>query len=253
MKAAILTDVTKCTGCMECVIACKKQNDLGPDFPRRWHRNDGLSARNWTSIIEKPESHYVRKQCRHCLEAACVSVCPVAALTKTAEGPVIYDPDICMGCRYCMVACPYGIPRYDWDKPAAYIQKCNMCIDRIRQGQQPACTEACPYQATIFGDRDQLLDEAHKRIEQHPDKYIDHVYGEFEVGGSSVLYISDIDLGFLSYPQKPGITPLPETTKTAMGAVPLTFAGMGVLMGGLYWICQRRAKLQGSKNKEDQE
>lgn len=252
MKAAILTDVTKCIGCLECVAACKETNNQDRDFPRSWHKNDGLSAHNWTSIVEKPEQHYIRKQCRHCLEPACVSVCPVAALQKTEEGPVIYDPDKCMGCRYCMVACPYGIPRYDWDKPAAYVQKCNMCIDLIRQGKQPACIEACPTQATIFGDRDQLLAEAHMRIKNEPDKYINKVYGEFEVGGTSVLYVSDIDLEFLSYPLKPGVTPLPDTTKTAMKAVPTVFVGMGALMGGIYWICKRREMLQGEKegNKE---
>lgn len=143
MKAAILTDVTKCIGCLECVAACKQYNKLDRDFPRSWHRNDGLSSQNWTSIIEKPGEHYIRKQCRHCLEAACVSVCPVGALYKTKEGPIVYDPNKCMGCRYCMVACPYGIPRYDWDKPVAYVQKCNMCIDRIKRKQQPALRMLC--------------------------------------------------------------------------------------------------------------
>ena len=151
-----------------------------------------------------------------------------------------------------MVACPYGIPRYDWDKPAAYVQKCNMCFDRIKHGKQPACTEICPTKATIFGDRDELLAEAHRRIKENPDKYINKVFGEFEVGGTSVLYISDIDLGFLSYPLKPGIEPLPETTKLAMKAVAPAFVGMGALMGGLYWICRRRDTLQGNKESNEE-
>jgi len=252
MSFAILTDITKCIGCLECVAACKKYNKLERDFPRSWHKNDGLSAHNWTSIVEKSEQHYIRKQCRHCLEAACVSVCPVAALYKTKEGAIVYDPGRCMGCRYCMVACPYGIPRYDWDKPAAYVQKCNMCIDRIKSGKQPACTEACPTKATIFGDRDELLAEAHRRIKDNPDKYINKVFGEFEVGGTSVLYLSDIDLEFLSYPLKPGIKPLPRTTETAMSAVPIAFVGMGAVMGGLHWICKRRDKLQQEKERNEE-
>ena len=216
---AILTDVTKCIGCLECVIACKQYNKLDVDVPRNWHRNDGLSARNWTSIIEKPGSHYVRKQCRHCLEPACVSACPVGALHETKEGAVVYDIGKCIGCRYCMIACPYGIPRYDWEKPAPYVQKCNLCYELIKQGNQPACTSVCPTRATIFGDRDELLREAHRRIKENPGKYIDKVFGEFEVGGTSVLYISDIDLGFLSYPLTLGTKALPKTTALAMESV----------------------------------
>jgi formate dehydrogenase iron-sulfur subunit len=251
---AILTDVTECIGCLECVEACKEYNHLEVDVPRNWHRTDGLSAKNWTSILRKPENHYVRKQCRHCLEPACVSACPVGALEKTASGAVIYHGEKCIGCRYCMIACPYGIPRYDWESPVPYIRKCNLCFDKIRNGQKPACIEACPTQATIFGDRNELLTEAHRRIEAEPGKYIDRVYGEHEVGGTSVLYISDIDLGFLTYPVRKNTKPLPETTSTAMHAVPFAFTGMGALMGGIYWICKRREQLKQEKEeaKEDE-
>jgi formate dehydrogenase iron-sulfur subunit len=250
---AILTDITRCIGCQECVIACKKYNNLESDIPRQWHRNDGLSARNWTSIVHKSNEHFIRKQCRHCLEPACVSACPVAALVKTEEGAIIYDAGKCIGCRYCMIACPYGIPRYDWDKAVPYIQKCDLCYSRIRQGQKPACVEACPTEATIFGDRDQLLAEAHRRIRMEPDKYVDRVFGEFEIGGTNVLYIADIDLEFLSYPVR-GKTPvLPKTTMPAMNAVPPTFVGMGAIMGGLYWFCKRREKIQREQKKDEEQ
>ena len=102
MKAAILTDTAKCIGCYECAIACKKANHLEPDVPQRWDLDDGLSSRNWTSVVEGPKHSFVRKQCRHCLEPACVSACPVGALSKTATGAVVYDNEKCMGCRYCM-------------------------------------------------------------------------------------------------------------------------------------------------------
>ena len=253
MSAAILTDVTKCIGCRECVVACKAVNRLAPDVPRHWHKDDGLSSQNWTSIVERPNQHFIRKQCLHCIEPACASACPVKALHQTPEGIVVYDSHKCIGCRYCMIACPYGIPRYDWEKPVPYIQKCTMCYDRIKIGKQPACTTACPTKATIFGDRDELLAEAHRRIKENPGKYINTVYGEFEVGGTSVLYISDIDLGFLSYPvAKLGTEPLPETTRTSMEAVPFTFVGVGVLMGGLHWLVKRRQKLQ-LENEESEE
>ena len=252
MSVAILTDVTKCIGCQECVAACKSTNDLAVDVPRRWHKKDGLSAGNWTSIIEKPDKHYIRKQCRHCLEPACVSVCPVGALQKTPEGAIVYDSGKCLGCRYCMMACPYGIPRYDWEEPVPYIRKCIFCYEKLEKGQQPACTEVCPKEATIFGDRDKLLAEAHRRIRENPGKYIDKVWGEHEVGGTSVLYLSDINLDFLAYQTNPGQTPLPTTTELAMKSVPFAFVGMGGVMYGLNWIIRRRMEL-GHVKKEDEE
>jgi len=245
---AILTDVTKCIGCEECVAACKEYNKLEENVPRAWHRDDGLSARNWTSIIHKPGPHYVRKQCRHCLAPACESACPVGALIKTDEGPVIYDGSKCIGCRYCMIACPYGIPRYDWDSAVPYIQKCNMCVERLKKGIEPACTSACPTGATIFGDRDELIKEAKRRISQEPGKYINKVYGEHDVGGTSVLYISDVDLDFLTFPLKSGDKVLPDTTMTAMSAVPPAFIGMGAIMTGIYWICKRRDEVKQHDN-----
>jgi len=240
---AILTDTTKCIGCRECVYACKKVNVLDKEIPRRWSLDDGLAARNWTSIIDKPDDKYIRKQCRHCLEPACESACPVGALHTTGSGAVIYDSSKCLGCRYCMMACPYGIPRYDWDKPVPYIRKCVLCYEtRLKKGQQPACTEVCPTQATIFGDRDELIAEAHRRFKAQPKRYIDKVWGEHEIGGTSVLYISDIDLSFLSYDRQLGEHPIPDTTKVAMNAVPFAFIGMGGLMAGLNWIIGRRQK-----------
>ncbi len=244
MSFAILTDTTKCIGCRECVIACKKENNLPPDFPRRWNLEDGLSARNWTSVIDRPDGKYVRKQCRHCLEPACVSACPVGALEKTKTGAVIYARRKCIGCRYCMMSCPFGIPRYDWDQPVPYIRKCIFCYSRISTGRQPACTEACPTQATIFGERAHLLEVARQRLRESPGKYLDKVWGETEVGGTSVLYISDIDLSFLTRGQELTDEPVPERTKLAMNAVPFAFLGVVSAMAAVNWVIQRRMKLE---------
>ena len=244
MKAAILNDVTKCIGCGQCEVACKKVNQLKNDLPRRWDADDGLSASNWTSIVTGPQRRYARQQCRHCLEPACVSACPVGALQKTEIGAVIYDSAKCMGCRYCMMACPYGIPRYQWDSAVPYVRKCILCYDRIRNGQQPACTDACPTKATIFGDRIALLQEAHRRIAEKPHLYINHVWGDHEAHGASVLYISDVDLSFLTGGHEIPSNALPTTTAKAMEAVPYAFCGMLALMGGLNWVITRRIKLR---------
>lgn len=254
MKAAILTDTTKCIGCRLCVEACKKENHLPNDVPRRWDLDDGLSARNWTSVIGRESDKFIRKQCRHCLEPACVASCPVGALHKTDVGAVVYDNNRCIGCRYCMMACPFGIPRYDWDQLVPYIRKCVLCYEtRLKYGRQPACTEVCPTQATVFGDRDELLSEAHRRLGASSPRYIKKVWGESEVGGTSILYISDIDLDFLAYGEPLSDKPLPERTRMAMEAVPVTFAGMGLAMGGLHWIIGRRMKLQQQSADEDAE
>lgn len=265
---AILTDVTLCIGCTNCVSACKEINNLPPDKPREWQKNDGLSARNWTSVLFNNENS-VRKQCRHCHEPACVSVCPVNALQKTDIGAIVYDSNKCLGCRYCMMACPYGIPRYDWDKLIPYVRKCILCYDNIKSGKidQPACTNTCPTKATIYGDRSELIAEAKRRIKAEPDKYMNHVYGEHEVGGSNVLYITskDCPLDFLLYynnrvskdTQLMGFPkptdPLPDTTKWAMGAVPFAFVGMGAVMTGIYAVMKRKEKIAAENATEQTE
>ena len=241
---AILTDTTLCTGCEECVEACKKENNLDKDVSHSWKsRIDALSSTRYTTVLRRDNDHFVRQQCRHCLEPACVSACLVGALQKTPEGPIIYDGNKCMGCRYCMMACPYGIPRYTWEEPVPYIRKCDMCYDRIKEGGLPACVEACPQKATTFGQRDTLIDEAHHRIKDNPKKYIDKVVGETEIGGTSVIYISDIPLDFLSFDQELGDRPLPELTWAALSKVPPLALSIGGVMAGVWWIIGRRMQL----------
>ncbi len=219
----ILTDVTRCIGCEQCVAACKKANRTGEDEPWPWQGDpSGLSSTRWTTVVRGPRGRFVREHCRHCLEPACASACPVGALHKSPQGPVVYDPSICLGCRYCMMACPFRFTRYEWESAAPRVRKCFMCYDAIMAGtqSQPACTGACPTQATVFGERDALLAEARRRIRENPGRYIDHIWGEHEVGGTSVLYISDVDLDHAGWPTDLRDAPYPELTSPAMHAVP---------------------------------
>jgi formate dehydrogenase iron-sulfur subunit len=240
--------VTKCIGCEACVAGCRARNETGEDRLYPWQeRVDDLSASRWTTIDRIGESRYVRRQCRHCLEPACASACPVGALSKTPEGAVVYDAVKCMGCRYCMMACPFGIPRYSWNSAAPRVKKCVLCYEVIKAGRakQPACTEACPTGATIFGGREELLTEAKRRVRAQPGTYLPHVYGESEAGGTSILNISDIDIGL------PGTVPedaLPMRTWGALKAVPFMFLGMGAAMLGIRWLIGRRNRLMAEES-----
>lgn len=249
MTWAILTDVTKCIGCEECVKACQEARGLPQERPWPWVKKiSDLSSSRWTNLVDLVDdngSHFVRRQCRHCLEPECVSVCLVGALQKTDEGPVIYDPDICIGCRYCMIACPWEIPRYSWEDTVPYIQKCDMCYERIKDGAAaPACVEACPTEATIFGDRDELLAEAQRRLAAEPNKYVPKVWGEHEVGGTSVMYVSDVEINLTDL-EKPiaETAAMPHRTTKILHQMPFVFVLMAGAMGGVNWVIARRQKI----------
>jgi formate dehydrogenase iron-sulfur subunit len=164
-------------------------------------------------------------------------------MQKTPEGAVIYDADRCMGCRYCMVACPYSIPRYDWNQAVPYVRKCTLCYHRLKQGKVPACVESCPEEAAIFGDRAELLEEAHRRLAASPGKYDAQVYGEHEVGGTSVLYISEEAPRFPGCQPDMDDRPLPDRTWASLKKVPPLIVGVAGVMTGIHWIIGRRMKL----------
>lgn len=252
---AILTDTTRCTGCETCVRACKETNKLGPDRAWRWkQRVDDISSTRFCTISSRPGNHFVRVQCRHCAEPACVSACIVGALQKTELGPVIYDENRCMGCRYCMMACPFGIPRYAWEDPVPIVRKCHMCYPRVKEGKQPACTEACPYGATRFGTRAEMIELANQRFAESPGKYYTppgakepKLYGHSEVGGLSVLYISDVSLDFLAWQPNLGDQPIPKLTWAALKKVPPIILGMATAMSGIYWFIGRRNRVMAAE------
>jgi formate dehydrogenase iron-sulfur subunit len=241
---AILIDVTKCTACEKCVTACTVRN--GKD-PRQAEQDravtpDGLSAHRLLTILPVGDKRFARKSCMHCLEPSCVSACLVGALKKTAQGPVVYDRDKCIGCRYCMLACTFHVPRYEWEKTIPYVVKCDMCADRQAKGQPPACVAACPEGVLKFGDRDQLLSEARSLIHKNPGRYHDRIWGETELGGASMLYVGDVDLMALDWPAHDPRS-IPSLTEHLVHKTP--FIGMTVMASalGLNWIIRRRDQL----------
>ena len=250
----LLIDLTRCVGCGRCVRACKlraglgwreDQPAVGPEAELAPTNRSVVRSRRVRTSVETPLGprsrevvRYTKLQCMHCLEPACVSACFMQALRKTEEGPVVYDPNRCIGCRYCMVACPFGIPTFDWDDPVGRIEKCDLCAERTSRGLPPACAEACPEGAIMFGRRGELLAEAWRRIDADP-RYVRHVYGEREVGGTSVLYISDVPFEALGFPVSLPGEPLPTYTWKVTRLIPP--AAFGVL-ASLTVLYERRKR-----------
>ncbi len=248
----ILVDVTKCTGCEKCVEACttvKKEDPKKVDTDR-YNAKDGLSGRKRISILPVAEGRFARKSCLHCDEPNCAAACLVGALKKDEKtGAVLYDPKKCIGCRYCMLACTFHIPRYEWEKALPYVVKCDMCVDRQAKGDKPACVEACKYNALTFGLREDLLRKAKETISKPGSKYVQRVWGETEVGGTSLLYISDVDLSALDWPSPT----TPSASKLAMPVVkatPVIGATVITSLLGINWIIKRRMKLMGGEAEE---
>ena len=224
-----LIDITNCIGCRACQVACKQWNDRdGEDTELEdtlgFQNPAMLSAKTYTLITfhemvnDKAQGGvdyaFAMRRCLHCIEPACVSACPTTALQRQPDGPVAYNATQCIGCRYCVWACPWGVPTAEWDSLAPKIHKCTHCADRCDQPlpsarngvalnedeskrfqasvQVPACVKACPADALRYGTRDEMLAEGRRRIAARPEGYIDHIYGEHEAGGTSVIYLSKL-------------------------------------------------------------
>ncbi len=247
-RKGLLLDSTLCIGCGACYQACKEINRLpatAKDF-----LEDDLSDKTFT-VVKKAGGRFVRKLCMHCEEPTCASVCPVKALVKTELGPVIYKEDRCIGCRYCMQACPFGIPRHEWNAVRPYVRKCSLCADRIAAGLPTACSKVCPTGATRFGDRDDLIEEARSRMARSPGKYLERIYGLEEVGGTSVLLLSDAPFEGLGYRSNLPKHPLPLLTMNVLEKLPGLVLVGGILLGGIWWITNRRMEIQEASFKRN--
>jgi formate dehydrogenase iron-sulfur subunit len=237
MSKALLYDATQCIGCKACEQACAEQNKLPYDESHA--ALDHMTCEKLT-VVQTSGDKFMRRLCMNCDDPTCVSVCLVAAFKKTPEGPVIYDESKCIGCRYCMLACPFQVPTYQWNSRTPIVKKCNMCADRVLAGNPTACAEICPTGATKFGDREELLHEARQRIHDHPNDYLNHVFGEHEVGGTSVLMLSSLPFATFGYRSDYATEPMPLLTWRVMRLLPDVVSVGSVLLGGIWWITHRR-------------
>ncbi len=266
-RYGVLTDTTLCIGlnCRRCEIACAKENNLPPiaqppedetvfEHLRRPHESQ-FTVVNRFPHPDGPDKHpiYVKKQCMHCDEPACASACFVKALRKTKEGPVVYDASLCVGCRYCMTACPFDIPAYEYYSALhPRVRKCTMCwASKTAHGERPACVQACPKEALTFGKREDLIALAHDKISANPDRYQHQVYGEHEAGGTCWMYMAGAPFEKIGFPEGLGPTPLPEYTRNYLSAAPLVMAMWPVFFSGLYLFTKRREEL--AKQEKDRQ
>lgn len=281
---AMLVDTTRCVGCRSCEAACRKANQLPAPPAGRQPASDGkrtTSPENFTghtltaarlqlrangnrttdpdnfTVVNRYENPkkgqrptFVKTQCMHCVDPACASACPVAALEKTPEGPVVYNPDRCIGCRYCMVACPFEVPKYEYEKAVPYVRKCSFCFSRVRQGQLPACASACPMKALTFGKRGELLEIAKTRIYQNPDRYVHHIYGEHEAGGTGVMYLSAVPFEQLGFPESIGTISHSQLASASLSAVPFILTLGPPFLLAIHAFAKNREETAGRESEE---
>jgi Fe-S-cluster-containing dehydrogenase component len=231
------------------MVACNEANGLPADTAESpaalYHKPVDLSARAKTVIklySEGSTHSYVKAQCMHCIDPACASACMLGALKKREFGIVTDDPDLCVGCRYCEVGCPFGVPKCEWAKAAPKIVKCELCKERLAEGKEPACTDVCPRHAVIFGKRAELLKEAKRRLAENPGRYVPKVYGETDGGGTQVLYLSHVPFEKLGLPTL-GDEPAPQLARSIQHGVYRGFAAPVALYValGLVMVRNRRS------------
>ena len=240
----VLIDTTLCMCCRTCEKSCAEANNLPP--PRSGASPDKRTSDTQFVVINGFENDeadmgyvFIKRQCMHCLQPACASACLTKAMFKTDAGPVIWRQDKCMGCRYCMISCPFDIPKFEYDSATPRIRKCNLCADRLADGEIPACVENCPAEALVFGRRSELLTEARRRIAEAPDEYVNHIYGEHEAGGTSVLYLAAVPFEDLGLPTDLERGPYPELTREFLYGVPIVLTLVPALLLGLSQATKR--------------
>lgn len=296
----LLYDGTLCVGCNACVAACKRANDMPSEGDGMYDQPVDISGKTLNVIkayrsgkaTHKDQIYdgfaFTKMSCFHCVDPSCVSACPVSAMQKDpVTGIVSYDADACFGCRYCVAACAFGIPKFQYDSPTGRIGKCELCHHRHKDGHYSACAEVCPTGATLFGRTSDLLAEARRRLalkpgettliprgrlpygdpeaekantwRREPDQryearvgnYLQHVYGETEYGGTQVLKLSAVTF------EKVGMPDLPPRSSASISETIQHTLYQGMIMpvavlGALTWVAKRNVVPDDDKAKGDQ-
>jgi len=252
-RMGVLVDTTVCIGCRNCEWACKSAHGLAtppleayedrtPMDKMRRPDDTALTVVNKYDNPKDPDLPFnVKVQCMHCDHPACVSACIVGALSKEENGSVQWDTDKCIGCRYCMVACPFQIPAFEYHKALdPRIMKCDFCKERRKEGQIPACVASCPVEALTYGPREQLVRVARERVRRSPERYVEHIYGEYEVGGTDWLYLGGTDFKNLQFP-KLGVNPAPGVSESIQHGIFAYFVppvSLYALLGAVMWTAR---------------
>jgi Fe-S-cluster-containing dehydrogenase component len=263
----VLVDLSRCVGCRSCEAACNREQKLpAPEKPfndfsvfdeihhgqKRRTDETRYTIVNRYDIPGREHPLFRKIQCNHCLEPACLTSCFVNAYTKTPEGAVIYDSSVCVGCRTCMVACPFYIPTFRYSsafKPR--IMKCVFCHDtRLTKGLPPACVEACPQEALTFGRRTDLVAAGKQRIRENPGRYIDHLYGEHEAGGTSWMYLSPAPFEQVGIDTTVPKEPILNYVKDFLSIVPMVLTIWPALFAGFHLLATRKDKMAEQKKNE---
>lgn len=240
----VLYDSVRCVGCQTCEVVCAETNELpapkGEPKVGALRKTDEIHRTVVNCYKTTKGDVYIKNQCMHCTQPACAAACLTKAMYKTKEGPVIWRANKCMGCRYCMVSCPFDVPKFEYHSANPKIQKCTMCYDKISKGGTPACAENCPAEALKFGTRRELISEARKRMSDNPGTYVDEIYGEHVAGGTSFMYISPVPFNELGLNTKLQNESYPKLSKGFLFSVPAVFVLLPPLLLGIYEATKNR-------------
>jgi Fe-S-cluster-containing dehydrogenase component len=252
----ILIDTTRCAGCRSCEFACAEANGLPePDLDEAVLDAERRTSVTQWNVVNRFQTDageiYAKRQCMHCVQPACASACLTKAMLKTREGPVVWRGEKCMGCRFCMISCPFDVPKFEYDSANPRIQKCRLCWSRVSQGELPACVENCPAEALMFDRRAKLLEEARRRIYENPDQYFHGIYGEHEAGGTSALYLSSVPFDQIGFRTDLAKESYPGLTEDFLYGVPVVLTVLPAFLLALSQATKREPETEESEARDE--